>query len=92
MKNLNTNDDFIAYAHGNGHTKKSTREFLRLLKEFVSSSIATEKDFRLQWIVKFQIEKTTTTFEPWKVFRKVKAYPAANIVTLSRKKWKRYQK
>lgn len=89
MRSSNSNDDFINYAYGNWLTKKWTREFLRLLKEFCSASIASNKDFRLQGIVKFQIETTSTTFAPWEKFKKVKAYPAINIIKLSKKKWRR---
>lgn len=92
MKNLNTSIDFIRYAYWNGMKKKDAHEFLRLLKEFVSASIATEKDLLIRWIVKFQIEETVTTFDPGQIFKKVKAYPAQNIILLSRNKWKRFQK
>jgi hypothetical protein len=87
MRNLNTSDDFIRYAKNNGLKKYQAKRLLDLLKEFTSASIASNKDFLIRWVVKFQIESTVTTLKPGKTFKKVKAYPAINILKLSRKKW-----
>jgi len=86
MKDCNTSEDFVKYAHAHGISKKSTKEFLSMLREFCSGSVASNKDFLIRWLVKFQIENTVTTLKPWRVFQKVKAYPAINILQLSKKK------
>lgn len=84
MKDYNTSEDFINYAQAHGMTKKSSKEFLNLLRDFCSGSVASNKDFLIRWLVKFQIENTVTTLKPWRVFQKVKAYPAINILQLSK--------
>jgi len=87
MKNCNTSENFITYAFNHWYQKKDTRQVLKLLKEFISSSIAVDKNFILTWIVSLRIEETTITFNPWKKFKKVKAYASDNILKLTKIKW-----
>ena len=86
MKSYNTKIDFIRYWKQMWFTLTNMKKFLVMLEDFTASSIANDQEFIIRWLVSFKIENTTTTLKPWKVFKKVKAYPAINILKLSRKK------
>jgi len=86
MKNCNTNKDFIKYANSHWYKRKDIEAILNLLKEFISSSIAIDKNFILTWIVSFRIKETTTTLRPWIVFKKVKAFVSDKILELTKYK------
>lgn len=64
MTNSNTSEDFLRYAMSHGHTKKSSKALLRILKEFCEASISNNQDFLIRGLVKFEIHDTTTTLKP----------------------------
>lgn len=64
MKDCNTSEDFLRYAKAHGHTLKQTKEFVDLLREFCSASIANNQNFLIRGLVSFRIQNTVTTLKP----------------------------
>jgi len=87
MKNSNTNEDFVDYANSHWIKRQDIKDTLKLLREYIYSSMANNKTFTLTWIAKFQVRITTTTFVPWKKFKKVKIIASDLLNNSVKIKW-----
>ena len=87
MQNSNTNKDFFEYAMKHWYEKKNTKELFKLFKEFLMSTLSNEKQYVFTWIATFKVKETTTTFNPWKKFRKIKVVASDKLHALIKYKW-----
>lgn len=69
--------------------KKDAKKLMKLLEEYIYTSIAVDGKFIFFNVATFEVKETYTTLEKfkWMKFQKVKIKPSALLHNITKKKW-----